>query len=38
MLVASIYLFPRLKTRLARGVLVVVNALFLGSYFLFLLR
>ena len=38
MLVASIYLFPRLKTRLARGALVVVNALFLGSYFLFLLR
>lgn len=37
MLVASIYLFPRLKTRLARAALVVINVLFLGSYFLFLL-
>ena len=38
MLAASIYLFPRLKTRLARGALVVINVLFLGSYLLFFLR
>ena len=36
-LTASIYLFPRLKTRLARGCLVVVNVLFLASYLLFFL-
>ena len=38
MLAASVYLFPRLKTRLARGALVVINVLFLGSYVLFFLR
>ena len=38
MLAASIYLFPRLKTRLARWGLVVVNVLFLGSYMFFLIR
>ena len=38
MLVASIYLFPRLKTRLGRGALVAINVLFLGSYLLFFLR
>ena len=38
MLAASVYLFPRLKTRLARGALVVINVLFLGSYLLFFLR
>lgn len=37
MLAASVYLFPRLKTRLERGALVVVNFLFLGSYLLFFL-
>ena len=36
-LTASIYLFPRLKTRLARGCLVIVNVLFLASYLLFFL-
>ena len=36
-LTASIYLFPRLKTRLARGGLVVVNVLFIASYLLFFL-
>ena len=36
-LAASIYLFPRLKTRLARGCLVIVNVLFLASYLLFFL-
>ena len=36
-LTASIYLFPRLKTRLARGCLVVVNVLFIASYLLFFL-
>lgn len=38
MLAASVYLFPKLKTRLARGALVVINVLFLGSYLLFFLR
>ena len=38
MLAASVYLFPRLKTRLARGALGVINVLFLGSYLLFFLR
>ena len=38
MLIASIYLFPRLKTRLARWGLVAINVLFLGSYLLFFLR
>ena len=37
-LVASIYLFPRLKTRLARWGLVLVNVLFLASYLLLLFR
>ena len=36
-LTASIYLFPRLKTRLARGCLIVINVLFLASYLLFFL-
>ena len=36
-LAASIYLFPRLKTRLARGCLIVINVLFLASYLLFFL-
>lgn len=31
-LAASIYLFPRLKTRLGRVVLVVINVLFLASF------
>ena len=31
-LAASIYLFPRLKTRLARWCLVVINVVFLASY------
>ena len=31
---ASIYLFPRLKTRLGRVVLVIINVLFLASFFL----
>lgn len=35
LLVASIYLFPRLKTRFARWGLVIVNVLFLASYLLF---
>ena len=34
-LAAAIYLFPRLKTRLARWCLVIVNVLFLASYLLF---
>ena len=34
-LAASIYLFPRLKTRLAKWCLVIVNVLFLVSYLLF---
>ena len=34
-LIASIYLFPRLKTRLARWCLVIINVLFLASYVLF---
>ena len=34
-LAAAIYLFPRLKTRLARGCLVIVNILFVASYLLF---
>jgi hypothetical protein len=34
-LAASIYLFPRLKTRLARWCLVIVNILFVASYLLF---
>ncbi len=39
MLAASIYLFPRLKFRLARWSLVILNVLFLGSYVLrYLLR
>ena len=38
MLAASVYLFPRLKPRLERGALVVVNFLSLGSYVLFFLR
>ena len=37
-LVASIYLFPRLKTRLARWGLVLINVLFLASYLLLLFR
>ena len=36
-LVASIYLFPRLKTRLARWSLIAINVLSLGSYLLFFL-
>ena len=36
-LVASIYLFPRLKTRLARWCLIIVNVLFIASYLLFFL-
>ena len=36
-LIASIYLFPRLKTRLAKWCLVVVNILFIASYLLFFL-
>ena len=32
-----LYLFPRLKTRIGRGALVVINVLFLGSYLLFFL-
>ena len=35
MLIASVYLFPRLKTRLARGALVLINVLFLASYLIF---
>ncbi len=31
-LAASIYLFPRLKTRLGRGALVVINVLLLASF------
>ena len=31
-LAASIYLFPRLKTRFGRGVLVIINVLFLASF------
>ena len=38
MLAASIYLFRRLKTRIARWALIVINVLFLGSYLLFFLR
>ena len=34
-LLTSIYLFPRLKTRLARGCLIIVNILFVASYLLF---
>ena len=34
MLAASIYLFPRLKMRLARWSLVILNVLFLASYLL----
>ena len=34
-LTTAIYLFPRLKTRLARWCLVIVNVLFLVSYLLF---
>ena len=34
-LIASIYLFRRLKTRLARWCLVIINVLFLASYVLF---
>ena len=34
-LAASIYLYPRLKTRLARWSLIVVNVLFIVSYVLF---
>ena len=34
-LAASIYLYPRLKTRLARWSLVIVNVLFIVSYVLF---
>lgn len=37
MLIASIYLFPRLKTRLARWSLIFVNVLFIASYLLFFL-
>ena len=33
-LAASIYLFPRLKTRLGRVVLVAINVLFIVSFFL----
>lgn len=33
-LVASIYLFPRLKTRFGRVVLVAINVLFLATFFL----
>ena len=36
-LIASIYLFPRLKTRLARWCLIIVNILFIASYLLFFL-
>lgn len=36
-LTASIYLFPRLKTRLARWCLIIVNVLFVASYLLFFL-
>lgn len=36
-LIASIYLFSRLKTRLARWCLVIVNVLFVASYLLFFL-
>ena len=36
-LAASIYLFPRLKTRLARWCLIIVNVLFIASYLLFFL-
>ena len=36
MLIASVYLFPRLSSWLARGALVVVNVVFLGSYIFFL--
>ena len=36
-LAASIYLFPRLKTRLARWCLIIVNILFIASYLLFFL-
>ena len=36
-LAASIYLFPRLKARLARWCLIIVNVLFIASYLLFFL-
>ena len=36
-LIASIYLYQRLKTRLARWSLIVVNVLFVSSYLLFFL-
>ena len=36
-LIASVYLYPRLKTRLARWSLIVVNVLFVASYLLFFL-
>ncbi|MYA69912.1 hypothetical protein F4009_20285 [Candidatus Poribacteria bacterium] len=36
-LIASIYLFRRLKTRLARWCLIIVNVLFVASYLLFFL-
>ena len=36
-LIASIYLFPRLKTRLTRWCLIIVNVLFVASYLLFFL-
>ena len=36
-LIASIYLFRRLKTRLARWCLIIVNVLFVTSYLLFFL-
>ena len=35
MLAASVYLFRRLKTRIARWALIAINVLFLGSYLLF---
>ena len=38
MLIASVYLFRRLKTRIARWALIAINVLFLGSYLLFFLR
>ena len=36
-LIASIYLFRRLKTRLTRWCLIIVNVLFVASYLLFFL-
>lgn len=36
-LIASIYLYRRLKTRLARWCLIIVNVLFVASYLLFFL-